>query len=465
MQQLGFRTQKRIFLLSLYSLLAIAAFTKLVSRESFEPLIFGQYSLPYFLFLIFVATGILLLGLGIYRFGAGIFYLLAGNMIALISFAIPIEVAGQIYAYRHPAYDVLAWQPDRVVGWKLVPNLQWVWTGYYWYARDFSVPVKTNSLGFRDLEREFQKSPDKIRIALIGDSFVEALQVPFEKTAGHLLEEKLNSLTAKRHLEKPARYEVLNFGISSFGVGQYLLTFEQYALKFRPNYVFLFAGQKHMERTVKRYEEGHFEATKGRQLWVRPTFRLEGGALVHEAAENFDEFARIQQKLMETEFQGARITRRKPGLFIAPWFQNVWRIGETYLMNPLMEFQRKVLNQNKSSEGTPRGPISDLDGQIVALNLKIIEELGRKVNEIGGRVIIVSDVSRNSEYGSEILSTTVEEFCREKGLGYIPLGDYLYEAKKRGINWRWAHDAHFNEKGNEIFADSMYHWLIDHVEI
>lgn len=462
MQQLESRTYAKTSFWIFYGSVAAFIVLKLASHKSFEPLFFGWYSLPYFLFLIFFVGTILLLGFALYRYGAKVFYLLLGNAIGLLSFLLPLETAGQVYASFHPAYDVLAWQPDRVVGWKLVPNLQWVWAGYYWYARDFSVLIKTNSLGFRDLEREFQKSPDKIRIALIGDSFVEALQVPFEKTAGHLLEEKLNLLTAKRHSEKPAQYEVLNFGISSFGIGQYLLTLERYVLRFKPDYVFLFVGQKQMERTVKRYEEGNFEETERRYLWIRPTFRLDGSELVREPAQDFDGFVGMQHKLIEKKFEGRRFLRRKRRVFVSPYFKNLWQVVEAYFVSSLMDLQRNLFVQSKNSGRKNEKPISDFDGQIVALNLRIIEELGRRVNEIGGRVIIVSDVSRNSEYGSEALSMTVETFCRERGFGYIPLADYLYEAKKSGIDWRWAHDAHFNKKGNEIFANVMYGWLVSH---
>jgi hypothetical protein len=72
--------------------------------------------------------------------------------------------------------------------------------------------VQTNAHGFRDLAREIQKPERVIRIALLGDSFVEAIQVPFNKTAGHLLEQKLNNIiTAPKKLStNPFKYEVLN---------------------------------------------------------------------------------------------------------------------------------------------------------------------------------------------------------------------------------------------------------------
>ena len=89
-----------------------------------------------------------------------------------------IEGVGRAYFALHPAYDVIFLEPDRWVGWKLAPNLRFTWTGTYAYAADFSVEVQANSLGFRDVERTVDPPAGTTRIALLGNSMVEALQVP-----------------------------------------------------------------------------------------------------------------------------------------------------------------------------------------------------------------------------------------------------------------------------------------------
>ena len=57
----------------------------------------------------------------------------------------------------------------------------------------FSNVIKTNSLGFHSREYSLEKPEGVFRIAVIGDSFIEASQVPIEKTFAYLLEEKLNN--------------------------------------------------------------------------------------------------------------------------------------------------------------------------------------------------------------------------------------------------------------------------------
>src|SRR5690349_14815076 len=67
------------------------------------------------------------------------------------------------------------WQWDPIVGMKLVPGKHGrsVKPGLY------DVSVNVNSAGFRDREHTIDKPAGVCRIALLGDSFVEALQVPF----------------------------------------------------------------------------------------------------------------------------------------------------------------------------------------------------------------------------------------------------------------------------------------------
>jgi hypothetical protein len=50
------------------------------------------------------------------------------------------------------------------------------------YLPKFGTYVHTNAFGFRGPEHELQKKEDVYRILLMGDSFVEALQVEFDES-------------------------------------------------------------------------------------------------------------------------------------------------------------------------------------------------------------------------------------------------------------------------------------------
>jgi len=440
----------RTLVYSIAGLTAAGVIFKLLSYRSAEPWIFGLYSLPYFLFVIVFICGSLFLAFTFVRFRLKTIYFLIAWVVVAAIFVGAIEIGGQIYAFVYPAYRVLSFVPDRMVGWKLLPNLRYTWGGHYWYAREFSVPIAINSHGYRDAERTLSKPRGVTRVALLGDSMVEAMQVPFEKTAGHVLEQTLNT----RAEGKPAAYEVLNFGVSNYGVGQYLLTWEEYASKFSPDYVFILVAEIHMDRTVTKYESSAVSATE-RRLWVRPTFRIEKNELVREPARDFDQFVKAQQELIDGELGGKRSARRSHGVFIAPY-------ANLSLWQRLMEVQRRLSGQLKVAEAEAEA-FQPLDRSVADINLKVIEELGRQIRDRGGRLVVV-DASRYFRFLKwQALTPMLKQFCAEHGFGFIPLGDELLTAEKNGTVTRWPYDQHFNEIGNKIFADAMYRWISTNV--
>lgn len=104
-----------------------------------------------------------------------------------------------------------------------------------WQEKEGAALVKINSHGFRDQERELKKSAGTYRIAVIGDSFTEALQVPLEQTYTSHLEEMLSSCEAL----DGKKVEVLNFGIKGYGTLQELFTLRYKAWGFDPDFVLL----------------------------------------------------------------------------------------------------------------------------------------------------------------------------------------------------------------------------------
>jgi hypothetical protein len=366
------------------------------------------------------------------------------NILVFLGLLLLIEAIGQVVAVIRPSYDVLFLQPDEVVGWKMVPNLRWTWAGHFWYAADFSVEVETNPLGFRDIARELSKPLGVTRVALLGDSFIEAAQVPFTKTAAQLLERRLNT-SLDRGPENLKRWEVLNFGTSNYGVGQYLLTWEQYARRYHPDYIAIFVAKVHMERTINKYEYGAFTATAKEKLWIRPTFSIENGLLIREPAKDYNKFVKTQEDLIKVEFAGKRLRRKGKRLLTLYYGEDL--------------FRRLVRSFNQTANQIAIPPRIDLDADSVlfAVNLKIIEELGRKVHSTGSRLVVVDA----SQYfgDDEIVSKNLNEFCAENGFGYIPLYKDLLKANMNGVATRWAHDGHFNDDGNIILAQSLYDWI------
>src|SRR5271155_1022600 len=78
---------------------------------------------------------------------------------------------------------------DQQRGWALRPGAEGL------VADETKQYVRINGHGFRDAERSFEKPANTIRIAVLGNSWTEAMQVPLEKNYCSVLEHKLTELS------------------------------------------------------------------------------------------------------------------------------------------------------------------------------------------------------------------------------------------------------------------------------
>jgi lysophospholipase L1-like esterase len=120
------------------------------------------------------------------------------------------------------------YEPDPVLGARLIPNR----TGR-WRKACFDVRIRISSQGLRDGEHSVEKPRDLLRIAVLGDSIAEALQVPLAQTFPRLLEARLNAGG------NGPRFEVINFSVSGYGTDQMYLTLKTRAAAYRPDVVAL----------------------------------------------------------------------------------------------------------------------------------------------------------------------------------------------------------------------------------
>jgi len=112
-------------------------------------------------------------------------------------------------------------QPDPVMGTRHIPNKQVVWRMEGFSNESF------NSEGLRDVEHPIAKPAGTFRIALLGDSATEGLQVPLKETYSSVLE-SIVTMPGKKT-------EVLNFGCSSYSTGQEVLQFEREVAQYQPD--------------------------------------------------------------------------------------------------------------------------------------------------------------------------------------------------------------------------------------
>src|SRR5258705_2365813 len=81
------------------------------------------------------------------------------------------EVGLRLSGYSYPEF----YQLDHSRGYALRPGMEG------WYRKEGRSYVRINSEGLRDREHSKTKPSDSIRIAIVGDSYPEALQVSQEQ--------------------------------------------------------------------------------------------------------------------------------------------------------------------------------------------------------------------------------------------------------------------------------------------
>lgn len=193
--------------------------------------------------------------------------LVFGSLILAVIFGeIALRVAGIQYPPPLPPdSETLAYTvKDPYRGWSPRPNAKTVWTG-----EGETSELKMNAFGMRDYERTLEKPANSYRVAILGDSFMEALQVPLEKTAASIMQSQLKSCSTL----KGKTVEVLNFSVQGYGTAQQLMTWRHHAQKFSPDLVILgFYPGNDIRNNYRPLEHDH----------LRPYFVENQGQLVED---------------------------------------------------------------------------------------------------------------------------------------------------------------------------------------
>ena len=204
------------------------------------------------------------------------------------------------------------WRPDPRLGVRLRAGVEG------WQTREGRAYVRINSKGLRDEERALEKPGDVYRIAVLGDSSVESLQVDLKDTFLSLLGQKL----AECRYQPGKRIEVINFGVSGFGTAQDYLMLETEAGAYRPDLVLLaFSFNTDIRNNSRALETDR----------MRPFFILDpAGRLVLDGS--FSETAEFKRRT-------------------APWRLLAWDIAGHSRLLRLLNFLKVNIEARRANEG------------------------------------------------------------------------------------------------------------------
>jgi hypothetical protein len=230
---------------------------------------------------------------------------------------------------------------DYYAGMKLRPGAEG------WWRSEGEAFIKINSAGYRDREHMKIKPRNVIRIAVLGDSYAEALQVPLEDTFWAVLEQEIKRC--------PSIFlhdvEVLNFGVSGYGTAQELMTLRHHVWEYSPDIVLLaFLTGNDVRNNLRALERDS----------LRPYFVYNGkGDLVLDASfRNTWSFRFRQWRYLYIALEHSRVLQLM-NLARHRWKARIaWVNGLTFIESGIAEAK------DSESDVDPRGNGADSDAAV-----------------------------------------------------------------------------------------------------
>lgn len=295
---------------------------------------------------------------------------------------------------------------DEDLGWGGIPFAE----GAYVDKEDSThARYKFNELGFRD-EPISSLSDSSTRIVLLGDSFVESMEVEYDSTffrrVGHLLKTGVSKCV-----------DVVNVSSQGYGTAQEILAIDKYRSKIRPNVVILvfYTGNDFSDNARKRFatinNEGKLEFNRQKEHWLRRKYSWFMSWLYDNS-----HLVYYVKNVMQSRLNFS-------------WFSNP---AATELVADSKDYERKItellllnLRQKMEETETPLG--------IVIIPQK---------SEVAGRR------PSNPEF--------VEQVCKTNRIACLNLYGKLEPSDFLNV------DTHFTLKGHRVVADLLYAFLVDH---
>jgi len=384
-----------------------------------------------------------------WRFGAARVVRVAGGVLALVAL---LELAAGFAGRRRPvlfglaavALSILAAAGVaettlRVAGFGPIeyipagreyplhePHAEFRYSGFLPYLREeFETSVRYNALGYRDLDRDEEKPAGVRRIVVLGDSYVEALEVELEDTFPRRLERLLNETAG-------GRWEVLAFGRGATGPVDQLEVWDRVARGFHPDVVVLafFAGNDVLETSPElsaefwRWIDGvYFDRIVRAKIdwldrwrWARAS-RL--GQLVA------DRTMRFALRGLESDLGPANDVFRDPD----PRWRFAWQ-------------------RTGAAVGALADRVADAGARFVVLEVDPVHALGS-----------AADRAEELDLDLELPNRELRRICDGKGLELVELAPAFRALREKGVRYSWADDGHWNAEGHRVAAAALFERL------
>lgn len=390
-------------------------------------------------------------------FGASL--LCIGLLVALFALEAVVRVLG--LAQQTKSF----YQPDPLIGTRHVPYANGIWQK----KGIFSIEVKFNGEGFRDVDHAVKKPKGVRRIIVLGDSYVEAMQVEFQQAFYSVLEKRLNTESGK------GTVEVINFGVSGFGVPQYYLALKHYGYKYDPDLVILAVTtgndirNAHPDLELDKYRPYYLFNEKG-EMYLQPPQQQNtvSMSILPSLVRNIVTLLFPQSYIYVNQTIGPRI-----------WaFRAQQKNANT---------AKPEAAKSDAAKTSPPRPEISIDTYVYGVpytkpwadawkaTLELIKMMKHELDERGAKLLVVTITDSdaqidgslqkqldglkvgNLQWDAERPVKILDKFCRQQGIEFLPLlYGFRQEYRKTHEKFHFVGDGHWTARSHELSASLLY---------
>lgn len=271
-----------------------------------------------------------------------------------------------------------------------------------------------------------EKTAGVKRIAVIGDSYIEAWQVSAEKNYPSLLDDSLGK-----------GYEVYSFGVSGSPLSQYLHMSRYVEKKYSPDiYVF------------NLIHNDFHESING--LSYIPMYMT----IKFDTDSTFTEVQPVKPERTHNKVPGGEILRK------SSLFRYLY-----YNLNLMDKFRSKKAGKKEVEMNVAVSDVVDKKDSLIAVTKYLLSKI--KTELAGKEVIFIMDAPRQNIYKGDLasakvswLNQMVSQQCRDMGMPFIDLTPLMatdYEKNKKKFETQY--DNHWAEYGHEFVASVLYNYF------
>ncbi len=303
--------------------------------------------------------------------------------------------------------------------------------GTYRIRDEIEANYRINSQGWNSGWGEYQKEkgPHEIRICVIGDSYIEALQVDYDKSVAEKLEEYL----------QPLKASVYRFGLSGAALSHYLYVLRNEVLQYSPDIVIINLVHNDFLESIRAVTAGVYDTSLAK-------LRVEDGKIVG--------------------ITNPQAYQRSPSWWVkrSALFRYFW-VKRQVRPQALRQLWLALFdNGDQEAQYSGNIRVSTVYDPIVGRILDyIFSELKGIELQTGAEILLVLDANRSfiQRKGLEkgkvdslaVLHSDIGKAAEQNGLDLIDLNLWFpHDYQENGIPFSFPHDGHWNQYAHSLVA-------------